>query len=490
MYRNIFIILFSFFLNFSSFSQTTVIKFSKISSQQNLDTLNVGLYFPLASLNSMNFIPSKIIGFKKNGDTVTTIIKYMISKPSIVLIGDGFMHETYLYPNDTLQIFLGQYTGKKIFLKDNIPAPWSFNFTYFGNHKNESLFFDSLAYVAGAIHNDFSNFNYRIEDINKYIEKEKIKYGNRIEYLNQFNSKNKLSKKFYYLALNEIKSAFFYKIFTAMIQSKPSLEEQEYLKKEILKFVGQVGNENEMLYNNTIFYSLFLRSQKLDSLNHIYSKVESDSFIYHAFTNFKLIKNTNIKDYELTHILKYSKIKDSSIINLLLKDYRSTCKTHNYVSLIDSIYNISLSKTEIGEAGMLNSNIINIENTVSFFKTLLGKRPVVVDCWATWCNPCLIELPFVKKFEVEYKGLIDFIYLSFDRNKKEWIDKSKQLDEVSNSYLLINNFKSEVALYFQISSIPHYLVFDKAGKLVTNNASRPSNKSEFKELLDKLIIEK
>ena len=118
MYRNIFIILFSFFLNFSSFSQTTVIKFSKISSQQNLDTLNVGLYFPLASLNSMNFIPSKIIGFKKNGDTVTTIIKYMISKPSIVLIGDGFMHETYLYPNDTLQIFLGQYTGKKIFLKD------------------------------------------------------------------------------------------------------------------------------------------------------------------------------------------------------------------------------------------------------------------------------------------------------------------------------------------------------------------------------------
>ena len=174
----------------------------------------------------------------------------------------------------------------------------------------------------------------------------------------------------------------------------------------------------------------------------------------------------------------------------MLKDYRSTCKTHNYVSLIDSIYNISLSKTEIGEAGMLNSNIINIENTVSFFKTLLGKRPVVVDCWATWCNPCLIELPFVKKFEVEYKGLIDFIYLSFDRNKKEWIDKSKQLDEVSNSYLLINNFKSDFALYFQISSIPHYLVFDKAGKLVTNNASRPSNKSEFKELLDKLIIEK
>jgi len=174
MCRNILLILLSLFIKNLSFSQTTVIKFSKISTIQNPDTLNVSLYLPLASLNSLNAIPSKIIGFNKNGDTVTTMIQYMLSKPSIVLIGDGFMHETYLYPNDTLNILLSQYSGKRIILKDNIPAPWSFNLTFSGHHKTEALFFDSLAYVDGAIHNDFSNYNYRNDDIKNILKMSKI----------------------------------------------------------------------------------------------------------------------------------------------------------------------------------------------------------------------------------------------------------------------------------------------------------------------------
>jgi len=75
-----------------------------------------------------------------------------------------------------------------------------------------------------------------------------------------------------------------------MLQNKSSIREDEYFKKEIHDFEAQVGSENEMLYNNTIFYSLFFRSRKLCFLNRIYSEVDPDSLIYQAYYNFKLIK--------------------------------------------------------------------------------------------------------------------------------------------------------------------------------------------------------
>jgi len=99
-------------------------------------------------------------------------------------------------------------------------------------------------------------------------------------------------------------------------------------------------------------------------------------------------------------------------MKILLKDYRSICKSKTYVSLIDSIFNRNNKKEEIGETQMLNSQILKSDNEISLFKNVLGKKPFVVDCWATWCNPCLKELPFYKKFKEEYKGVIDFFYLS------------------------------------------------------------------------------
>jgi thiol-disulfide isomerase/thioredoxin len=41
-------------------------------------------------------------------------------------------------------------------------------------------------------------------------------------------------------------------------------------------------------------------------------------------------------------------------------------------------------------------------------------RPLLVNFWATWCDPCRDEFPDLVKLDAEYKGKIDFITISLD----------------------------------------------------------------------------
>jgi Thioredoxin domain-containing protein len=41
-------------------------------------------------------------------------------------------------------------------------------------------------------------------------------------------------------------------------------------------------------------------------------------------------------------------------------------------------------------------------------------RPLLINFWATWCDPCRDEFPDLVKLDNEYRGKIDFITISLD----------------------------------------------------------------------------
>jgi thiol-disulfide isomerase/thioredoxin len=52
----------------------------------------------------------------------------------------------------------------------------------------------------------------------------------------------------------------------------------------------------------------------------------------------------------------------------------------------------------------------------SSIKTALkpNGKPLLVNFWATWCDPCREEFPDLVKLDTDYKGRIDFITISLD----------------------------------------------------------------------------
>lgn len=47
-----------------------------------------------------------------------------------------------------------------------------------------------------------------------------------------------------------------------------------------------------------------------------------------------------------------------------------------------------------------------------------GKRPAVVDFYATWCRPCKMMAPVVEQLARKYKGKIDFYKVDIDQEEE------------------------------------------------------------------------
>ncbi len=112
-------------------------------------------------------------------------------------------------------------------------------------------------------------------------------------------------------------------------------------------------------------------------------------------------------------------------------------------------------------------------------------KVVVVDVWATWCGPCKGELPFLKKLEEEMHGKdVVFIGVSLDeaKDKQKWIDFVKK-EDLKGVQLHASGW-SQIARDYVIKGIPRFMLFDKKGNVVTENAPRPSN-----PMLKKMIEE-
>ena len=54
--------------------------------------------------------------------------------------------------------------------------------------------------------------------------------------------------------------------------------------------------------------------------------------------------------------------------------------------------------------------------TVNFHETL-EKGPVVINFWATWCKPCLKEMPQMNRLAGEYAGRVTFMAINADASK-------------------------------------------------------------------------
>ena len=96
-------------------------------------------------------------------------------------------------------------------------------------------------------------------------------------------------------------------------------------------------------------------------------------------------------------------------------------------------------------------------------------KPLLVNFWATWCDPCREEYPDLVKIDEEYRGRIDFITVSLDDVGDKDVAVPKFLSDMRAempSYLLVTD--NEEAAMAAVSKswtggLPFTILFDARG---------------------------
>jgi thiol-disulfide isomerase/thioredoxin len=117
---------------------------------------------------------------------------------------------------------------------------------------------------------------------------------------------------------------------------------------------------------------------------------------------------------------------------------------------------------------------------------LKGKY-VYIDVWATWCGPCLREIPSLKKVEEEYHDKnIDFVSISIDdlEDHQKWVDMVNNKELGGVQLMADNAWQSDFVQDYKISGIPRFILLDPEGKIVSADAPRPSNEALIEKFND------
>lgn len=93
----------------------------------------------------------------------------------------------------------------------------------------------------------------------------------------------------------------------------------------------------------------------------------------------------------------------------------------------------------------------------------LKGKVVFLNFWATWCPPCLAEMPAINKLYSEFKNDKDIVFILVDADND--FDKAKKYMDRKGYTLPVYVAASEIPDVIFKGALPTTVVFDKMGRI-------------------------
>jgi thiol-disulfide isomerase/thioredoxin len=128
-----------------------------------------------------------------------------------------------------------------------------------------------------------------------------------------------------------------------------------------------------------------------------------------------------------------------------------------------------------------NGKVINSKNYAG--------KVVYLDIWATWCGPCIQEIPHLDDLHEQFKGEDDivFISISIDQDIAAWRNYLSQKNLKGIQLFAEGNWSSSLVSAFNIRGIPRFIIIGKNGTIVDATAPRPSTGMVVKRSLEQAL---
>jgi thiol-disulfide isomerase/thioredoxin len=141
---------------------------------------------------------------------------------------------------------------------------------------------------------------------------------------------------------------------------------------------------------------------------------------------------------------------------------------HFMMPRVNSTEGATSAKTlvQMEKEGVPNFSFKDITGQESELKSLSGKV-VILNFWASWCSPCVEEVPSLIKLVKEFKGQVQLVAVSGDSRKEDIEVFLKSFPELKHVDIkIVWDEDRSMMKKFDVSRLPESLVLGKDQKVV------------------------
>jgi peroxiredoxin len=119
----------------------------------------------------------------------------------------------------------------------------------------------------------------------------------------------------------------------------------------------------------------------------------------------------------------------------------------------------------------------------------LRGKVVFLNFWATWCAPCLTEMPSMEKLYSAFADRSDFVILAVSQDAKGATVVQPFVRKHGYHFEVLLDPQSKVAESYDVTGVPETFIIDRQGRIVAHHLgafdwAREDVREALRELLD------
>ncbi|MDR0798204.1 MAG: AhpC/TSA family protein [Dysgonamonadaceae bacterium] len=152
--------------------------------------------------------------------------------------------------------------------------------------------------------------------------------------------------------------------------------------------------------------------------------------------------------------------------------------------IVEVLAEIAARKYSGMGASFLDFNLPDAQGKIIALSDYAGKgKYVLLDFWASWCTPCLKEMPAIRELYDQYKNKnLVIIGISLDENKTEWLNA---VQKFKMSWIQLSDHEGNniASSLYRVTTIPHTVLIDPQGTIIAKDLRGEELNKQLAELL-------